>query len=150
MSTLIHTGDITYRDVGTSGTRDGTSGSAAPEVTVVPNHVPQHVAAEHPDAAAVVAASRRRPTTVRPVAGARRYRPSSSKARPVLALVACALVAGAAIGGAPQGRAGGATAPPEPTAQVVRAAGDHRTDSRWLREAGEEPIFAHPVVTVDL
>lgn len=65
-------------------------------VQTVPDHVPADVAAEHPDAATVVAGGRPRPVTVRVVdRGAKR-----SRAGLVLALAACGLLAAFAGGGA--------------------------------------------------
>jgi hypothetical protein len=65
-------------------------------VQTVPDHVPADVAAEHPDAASVVARRPSRPITVRVVD---RGRPRS-RAGLVLAMAACALVAAFVGGGA--------------------------------------------------
>lgn len=60
----------------------------------VPDHVPAHVAAEHPDAASVVARRPERPISVRVVGRDERR----SRAGLVLGLAACALLA-AFVGG---------------------------------------------------
>lgn len=97
------------RDVATNPTVD----------VAVPDHVPAALAAEHPDAAAVVAAPARRPARVRVVQRPRRRSP----ARLVLALAACLVVAGfAAAGSVSTGTTGQATTSGRATAAGAPAA----------------------------